>query len=295
MFRLIIASLLIALAGGCASTRGASTVDRNPQRVNSSEVRIERGRPNRLIDGTGWVLGIPSKLALWDRRADNHHVSAETEDRLLEYMNRNELNSALVRINQYDPLGEWKRLATSRQVGVGWRYTVGLLDMLKYTFLPGRIFGEDWYNPYTDTINIYSDIPALAMSEAAYAKDIRRRRHRGPYAAVQILPIVGMWHETIATKDVLAYVNERGDNVEVDETYRILYPAYGGNLGAGFGTFFPFGHAVGRLGGAAVGHTANGVRGLVESDHETVPTPNSDANFHTNGNGLAEFPEPAHD
>ena len=110
-------------------------------------MQVEYGRPNRLVDGTGWVLGIPNKLALWDRRADNHEISPPTEIELTRYLEHNRLNTVLVRVNQYEPFGEWHRLIDNKQVSGGWRYTVGALNMLKYTLLPGRLRGGRLVQP----------------------------------------------------------------------------------------------------------------------------------------------------
>jgi len=157
-------------------------------------------------------------------------------------------------------VGEWKRLARNRQIGWGWRLTGGTLETLKYTVLPGRLFGEDWHNPFTNSINVYSDIPALAINEAAYARDVQERKNPGAYATSQIFPLVNMWHETAATQETLRYVSKVGTEAEREEAYRILYPSYGGNWGAGIGSFVPFGNAYARLAGAFVGHAANRLR-----------------------------------
>jgi hypothetical protein len=260
--------LAIAVTG-CASVPSSPMPFGKADGFESSPIQIERGRPNRVIDDVGWVVGIPNKLAIWDRRADNHDISSATEERLVQYMVENDLSDVLVRVNQYDPIGEWQRLARNKQVGAGWRYTVGALNMLEYTLLPGRILGGDWYNPFTDTINLYSDIPALALSEAAYAKDVHLRKRPGTYAAIQEVPVAGMWHETLAMRDVLDYMQSRGTNAEQQEAYQVLYPDYGGSWGGQVAGFIPYGHVFGHLAGAAVGHTANGVRTLVALPNES--------------------------
>lgn len=249
---------------GCASLGSTNSA---PQlaascAVPSGPIQVLRGRPNRLVDGAGWIVGIPSKIALWDRRADNHQVSPETEERIVNYMRQQGLDSTLVRVNQYDPLGEWRRLAQNKRISAGWRYTFGSLSLIEYTLLPGRIMGEDWYNPFTDTINVYDDIAPLSMAEAAYAKDVRSRTNPGPYSAGQELPVIGIWHETLATREVLDYTKQQGSEAEQDEAYRILYPSYGGTWGASLASFVPYGHIGGRIAGAAAGHMANGVRAI---------------------------------
>lgn len=220
-------------------------------------IHVERGKPIAIVDRIGWLAGTPTKLALWDRRADNHDVSRETEEALLEYMDERGLEDAVVRINQYDPWGEWKRLVSNDQISPGWRYTVGLYNHLEYTLLPGRILGGDWYNPYTNTVNVYSDIAPLAISRAAYAKDIRSRDYPGTYAVTQELPIVGMMHETLANREALSYAEEFGSEAEIEETRRILYPDYGSSWGGQIASFVPFGAPFGRLAGASVGHATN--------------------------------------
>jgi hypothetical protein len=73
------------------------------------------------------VLGIPSKVIRWDHRADNHAVSAATEESIRRYLDANDLDHVKVRINQYAPLDDWRRLRANKTVGWGYRYTLGAL------------------------------------------------------------------------------------------------------------------------------------------------------------------------
>ncbi len=257
IFKFAIISGVLLLCCGCVAMRdgtGSAPIEQ------AQKYEVRHGRPSRLVDGAGWIVGIPTKLALWDRRADNHNISPETESQVVQYLQDENLTDVMVRVNQYDPIGEWKRLATNKKIGLGWRFTFGALETLEYTVLPGRIFGDDWYNPFTNTINLYSDIPPIALAEVAYAEDVRQQQHPGFYAATQTLPVANMWHETASTKKVLKRANADGTQAEQEEAYRILYPAYGANWGASVASFVPFGYTYARLAGAVVGHAANGVR-----------------------------------
>ena len=172
------ALLLLAVAStGCATVPyrcgGDALVTERDAPLRPDEPQIERGKPRPVIDGVGWVVGIPTKILLWDRRADNHHISPDTEASLRSYLSANDLDKVKVRLNQYDPLGEWSRLKRNRSVAWPWRYTLGTLSTLGYTLLPERILGGDNYNPYTNTINLYSDIPAVGFHEGGHAKDFR--------------------------------------------------------------------------------------------------------------------------
>jgi hypothetical protein len=124
--------------------------------------------------------------------------------------------------------------------------------------LPGRLLGGDHYNPFTGTIHLYSDIPAVALHEGGDAKDFTRRDFPGTYALLTGLPVVTLWPEAIATGDAIAYAGRQDDPDLQREAYRILYPAYGTYVGGAVGDLaapvaLPVyagavvaGHAVGR-------------------------------------------------
>ena len=224
-----------------------------------SEIVVERGAKRPVIDGVGWVVGIPSKVFLWNRRVDNHDISPETEAQLRQYMAQNGLSGTKARLNQYAPGDEWRRLVRNDQVAPGWRYTFGAFQTLGYTVFPGRIFGGDNYNPYTNSVHIYSDVPSLAQLPAAYAKDVGSRQYPGTYVFTQGIAGVNMIHETINTRDVLAYTASNGTTSDLQEAHEVLSPHYGMALGQTAGSFVNINPAngglklVGLLGGHAVG------------------------------------------
>ncbi|SFH80300.1 hypothetical protein [Planctomicrobium piriforme] len=232
--------------------------------------QIERGKPHACLDGVGWVIGIPGKVLLWNCRVDNHHISEKTEAEIEQYLACTGLPDTKVRLNQYDPRGEWQRLRSNDQIAPGWRYTAGVWHWLGYTILPGRVFGGDWYNPYTNTVNVYSDVPSIAIEETAYAVDVAGRKHPGTYAFVQGLPLVNMWHHTIATDRAIAYEQTTGDAEGLKEAYQVLYPRYGLLAGQGTG-YFLGATALFEVGGALAGHAA----GRYEGSRISLPEPES--------------------
>jgi hypothetical protein len=251
---LLVLACLISLPGCRSATYSRGTTDQyfsSPRLANRP--RIERGRPNKLVDGFGWVWGIPAKIILFDRRVENHRVSPATEQALAEYLNHNELHSVKVRINQYNPGDDWKRLTQNTAVGGGWRYTLGVLSVAGETLFPGRLFGGDHYNPFTNTIHIYSDIPAIAVHEGGHAKDFAQREWKGTWAAVYLVPGVPLWHESIATSDALTWLAQDEDPEALREGYRILYPAYGTYAGSVFSDPSGISYLAGVLAGHAAG------------------------------------------
>ena len=247
---------------GCAAGRVPSVnQSQTPATFADEEPQIERGRPRRFVDGVGWVFGIPEKIALWDRRASNHQVSGETEEKLAEYLAANGMESTKVRINQYDPGGEWRRLVDNKSVGAGWRYTFGAVRTLGYTLLPGRVFsglaGGDSYNPYTDSIYVYSDIPALAVEQGAHAKNVRWRERPGTYASVYSLPLLALLPEQAAKSEVYEYTSLNGSHAEQVAARDALYPQFGSEIGGQATYLVPGSGVLLSLAGAGVGHVVN--------------------------------------
>lgn len=245
--RLAVSFIFLQVGCTCMGTRDYPVL---------SEVQYERGEPNDLVDIAGNVLSIPSKILLWDKRVDNHCVSMNTENAIRDYIDVNGLDSTKVRFNQYDPMGEWKRLGKNKGIPPLLRYTVGTVQTLGYTLFPGRLFGGDMYNPYTDTLSVYSDIPALGMAEVAYAKDLRAREHRGWYAFGQEFPVLGMMHEGKATQDVVGYLAVQGTPREQREGFKVLYPRYGAAWGSTVDGFLGDLSPTGMIAGSVIGHVA---------------------------------------
>jgi hypothetical protein len=271
--RLLLLSSLLGVVG-CRATHNLYSDHtygvHNPEPTDQEclaaiDSQIERGEPRMLLDGVARIVAIPSKIILWNRRIDNHNVSLTTESAVAEYLERNQLDEVKVRINQYAPGDEWHRLTANTSVGWGWRYSAGTLSWLQDTLLPGRLVGGDHYNPFTNTINLYSDIPAVALHEAAHAKDFAQRNYKGTYAV----------HEAIASRDALAYVRAFRPASEEQEACRILYPAYGTYVGGAAASFLPWNSTWIYAGAVIPGHLlgryrANQVareRGAMEVDY----------------------------
>ena len=222
-----------------------------------TQTQIERGRPRPVLDGIGWLIGVPDKILLWNRRIENHDISPETEQAIADYLARNDLTTVKVRLNQYAPREDWKRLVANKSVGWGWRYSAGTVSWLGETLFPGRLIGGDHYNPFTNTLHIYSDLPAVAIHEGGHAKDFARRRYKGTYAVLYLLPVAPLWYEAIATNDAISYLKAEGTLEDQQTANNVLYPAYGTYFGNALSTFAPgLGtplYFAGVLGGHAVG------------------------------------------
>lgn len=271
----------VMILPGCATTPytagSARSYHTSPELAAQTQTQIERGQPNVVVDSLGWIWGIPAKITLFDRRVENHRIDSQTETAIATYLNDNELSTVKVRLNQYRPLDDWKRLAANTSVGAGWRYTFGAIILLGETVFPGRVFGSDHYNPYTNTIHLYSNVPALALHEAGHSKDYARRKWKGTYAAVYFLPFAPLSQEAIATNDALGYVMTNGDLEAQQEAYEILYPAYGTYVGNAISGAVPGGYFVGLIGGHAAGRWKSWDLARTNEAHDA----SHDATLHT--------------
>lgn len=231
MIRLVMLLLALTLFSGCMAVPYTYTQEVEGGDVlalRTGEEQVHRGRPNAFVDGLGhYLFSLPSKLILWNWNIENHDISPETEAHLRDYLAANDLANVKVRINEYAPGGEWSRLVRNREVGGFWRYTLGVLTTVSYTIFPGRVFGGDHYNPFTNTINLYSDHASIALHEGAHAKDFAQREYKGWYAFLRMLPLVPLHQEGLATGDTLGFHYDRDEREERKDDYRVLYPAYG--------------------------------------------------------------------
>jgi hypothetical protein len=256
--------------------------------LRPDESQVERGRPHAWLDGFGhYFFSLPSKLVLLDWKIDDHDVSAEVEQALETYLHANGLCNTKVRINQYAPGGEWQRLFRNREMPGAWRYTLGVLSVSFYTIFPDRLFagfpfigGGDSYNPYTNTIHLYSDRRPIALHEGAHAKDfggIRNRHWKGVYAGARSLPLAGLlvalYQEAVASNDALSWELATAGSRESKRAYRTLHPAYGTYLGGAAqsgASLFTGGwvlYAI-QYGVVAAGHVSGQTRALFVRERE---------------------------
>jgi len=225
--------LLLTLIPGCASRPAAyqKAVIHKPFKSEPPDPQIIRGKKNVVIDGLGhYVFSLPAKLILWNWHVDDHKVSNENEAIIRKYMEVNGLTTTQVRLNTYAPQKEFARLKKNKDVHWAYKYTLGTFSVIFYTLLPERLFagliGGDHYNPFTNTINVYSDHPAILIHEAGHSKDFGQRRRRGSYAFARILPFVDLYQEYLPSEDAVTYFYCRRDKTNELNAYPILEPAY---------------------------------------------------------------------
>jgi len=241
-------ALLLGLAlAGCATTVPYTGIGPYPQ--------IERGAPLPPVDAVGNFLSLPIKLLLWNWKLNVHSISPDTEEKLVAYLQARHLPAladARFQLNEYHPGQDLSRLVHNHYVAWPYRLLIGFpVTLIVDVLLPGRLFPwGDYYNPYTNTVHLYSDLPAVALHEAGHAHDLATRRFKGTYSAARLIPFVDLYQEYKATQEAIRYLKEIKDHETEFAAYKVLYPAYGTYVG---GYFFP---PFGTLGGVLLGHAA---------------------------------------
>ncbi len=270
---------LILTAAGCATVPYEPTsVDDYPGRYPHAEnpPQVVRGRPSRILDASDWYWpgSLLGKLLLWNGKVDSHQISEETIQAAIVFCQKHDLGDTMIRVNAYSVADEWRRTFANDNIGPIWRYPLGFLAWLQYTALPGRFFGGDNYNPYSNTINLYSDLVPIALHEAGHAQDFARRKNKGLYAFLYMVPFVNLYHEAVASSTALSYVETYESIEHQKQAYHLLYPAYGTYLGGNLGgyvftaTYYPVylgavagGHVVGRIRAASLSEESAGEDG----------------------------------
>jgi hypothetical protein len=242
--------VLAVFFAGCATTPP-------PYIGQGPHPQVSRGRPIPPVDFVGNFFALLMKLVLFNWKIDNHDISAETERYLVEYIDAPEsmTDGTHYSLNEYAPGRALQRLVKNKKVAWPYRLFIGLpVTLIVDVLLPGRLFagllGGDMYNPFNDTVSIYSDLPSVALHEAGHTHDFNKRRYKGTYAFIRLIPFVDLYQEYKATDEAIDYVVATGQRDVEIESYRVLYPAYGTYMG---GYFFILG---GPLIGALLGHVA---------------------------------------
>ena len=250
---LVLSLLLCGCASGPSCYRELTCRDR--LREASPEIVFEYGRPNFLLDGMQKVAELPSRLMLGGRLKPDHIPTDETREILTDYIQENELADVPVFVNDYSPLGEWKRLRENDRIAPIWKYTAGTVSLVNYTIMPGRVFGRDDYNPFTNSLYFNSGRLTDSLHAAAYAKDIHQREAPGPYATVNSLPLLSLWKTTRAVDDIVYYAQAR-DNWQLESgVYRDQFPQVAVETMVPAAFFMsPIGNLALAISGGAVGY-----------------------------------------
>ena len=218
------ASLLIS----CIYLTGCATYETPYSGVKPGNPQFERGMSVPPLDFLGDMLSKPLQLLFWTRKYGNHSISAHSEEELQAFLDYYKLKDVKVRLNQWAPHKELGRLITNKNIA--WPYKIFFFPSTLIVSLLGRPFSglliSDYYDPGSNTINIFSDDVPILLHEAGHALDFSRQELKGTYALARDLPGVNLVQESIATDEALLYMEQTERYSDLIHGYKVLYPAY---------------------------------------------------------------------
>ncbi len=230
--------LILASISGCVSDTYRYGISRKESltRLPSTPNAIVVGGHHPNIDAMERMVQYPGKvIRKWF--PSKHPEAQEARDlRQLQvvqsasdYLDDNGLSGVNIDVREYNPKAQWNRLKSNTRIAPLWKYTGGTFYHLGYCVFPGRAFGFDHYNGFTNTLSINSLSSASAVFQAGYVKKIYDQRYPGTFIAMTFMPIVPIISDSSVSSDVLSYARAREDWKLEKE----LYPQAYGRLGAG--------------------------------------------------------------
>lgn len=218
------------------------TVENNFQNY---EEQFSSGEPYFIIDKLGhFLFSLPAKLLLWNWSFANHEISEETKMIMKDYMKYNNLNDVKVRFNEYAPIDEFYRLYKNDKISPIAKYSLGMITWIIKTIFPERIFagfgifivgGGDYYDPYTNTVHIYSNSVPIALHEGGHAKDFASKEYTTSYSLLRIVPFTALYQEAVASQDAIDYLRHKCLIEHEKLANRQLPPAYSTYLASSAG------------------------------------------------------------
>ena len=246
MHRFTASTLIFLLALQCPSTSFSSE-----GQETQKDVVIERGWKIFPIDLIAAILSLPDRLLLWNWKFKNRNVSDATLNELRNYMETYELYDVKVRVNKAAFIDEYRRLCTNKKMHWFVRFFPGFF-VTTISLIFERLTAGDYYNPFNDTLHLFSDLTPVALHEAGHARDFDRHDSRGFYALMRAVPGMDLIQEDEATTSAINYLKIKRNQHQEIESYKILYPAFSTYIGGYFNYILPIN--LGSLGAVLFGH-----------------------------------------
>ncbi len=202
------------------------------------EVLVTRGKENKIVDALRSFFSWPQKLLLWNRTVGSGELHEDAEKAVRLALADGDSASTHVSVNEYNPKIIWQRTFRNDKTSVLTKLTLGTMNALIYTVMPGRLlYGMgDHYNPFADTVVLYSDNLDLALHEAGHAIDFSEKQKKGLgpglYTLGRFFFPIQLYQEAVATGKAFEFTAEHGASEDVRSSYALLFPAFGTYLAA---------------------------------------------------------------
>jgi hypothetical protein len=176
-----------------------------------------------------WLIGQPlscfSKLYFWDHNIGWGADADRTKALLAMVENDKMLTNITVRVNRNAPFQDLYRLFTEpslieRNPFLA-RATIGVFDVVK-SGAEAYLYRGDYYNPFTRTAVVYSNVESIGAHEMGHAKDFQRFDYDWVYALSRPLTPVMLYQEWRASQNAKGILSEQ-DQWQFN---RYLVPAF---------------------------------------------------------------------
>ena len=202
------------------------------------EILVTKGKRRPIIDTIRSIFSLPHKLLLWDSSVGSGELHKDAETAAKLFLAEGGATSTHISVNEYNPKIIWQRTFQNDKASILTKITYGVLHALIYTVIPSKLFykGGDHYNPFADTIVLYSDNLDVALHEAGHAVDFseKQRQHIDPglYMLGRYFFPIMLYQEAVATGKAFKFTKEHGASEDVRSSYALLFPAFGTYLAA---------------------------------------------------------------
>ena len=255
--RLILLLITMALVG-CSSMRTNATARTEAKTpaprllssdiLNAEEIPVKKTMVQRIRGSFPWNKALEP-------------LSPTTIKIMNDYLEDNELEALNIEFQIETPKNDWDRLEANAAINPLIKYSLGSLDWLSNAITKPSFWGRNYYDPYTNTMNINSNNTIEIMAEMSYAKIIQRQSCPGLYALGSKLPFISIFAQKQKTNEMIAYAKLKQDWELEKATIRKMYPGMlngsSKDIGRVAGIFFgPFylRPAI-SVGGVLVGYT----------------------------------------
>jgi len=184
---------------------------------------LEYALDDPLSRAVSYIGNLPAKAILLSMDVGNY-PREETQDYVRDYVQNSGLEDVTVRQGHSSVLEDVGRLFSDerlKDISLMGRILFGIPTTL-IGGLIAKLTRADYYNPFTKTAHIYSDIPAIALHELGHAKDFQEKGWPTLYALAGNLSPIHFYQEFKASK--IADESLRGNDKR--QTGRYLVPAF---------------------------------------------------------------------
>lgn len=180
--------------------------------ITTDRYHFVKGKDPKALRGLGQVLSAPMKLFFWDYNIGWGADATRTRALLAMVEDDKDIDHLTIRVNQNAPLTDLCRLFTDPRLtarnNIISRSTLGVLDVLK-SGIESKLWRCDYYNPFTQTAVVYSNVEGVGAHEIGHKIDFQRFPNDWVYALCRPFPPVMLYQEWRASQNAKIVLSDQ--------------------------------------------------------------------------------------